>query len=232
MNTNNNLRLHAILFIAILLGACSGAAAPESPTPTGSATPEPPAPTGSATPEPPAPTGSATPEPPAPTGITIYTAQDIDNRQIHFVWLELPENLEVGSNDVRVFMARTDPPAMLVPTEVELPCLVQSNDGYLEFRAETLSFEYDGTELVGSYEWMACASCVECYMNWNTRMEIVGLPTGDTMAIAIGIRHLGHNILQDFTEIELQREDPSWLEPAIQCRRTSDCLEVEFLPRP
>jgi hypothetical protein len=60
-------------------------------------------------------------------------------------------------------------------------------------------------------------------------MEIVGAPDGDTMAIAIGIRHLGHNILLDCTELELQREDPSWLEPAIQCRRTSDRLE--FLPR-
>jgi hypothetical protein len=76
--------------------------------------------------------------------------------------LELPENIEIGSNDIRVFMARTDPPAMLVPTEIEFPCMVQSEDEYLEFRAETLSFEYDGTQLVGSCEWMACASCVEC----------------------------------------------------------------------
>lgn len=176
--------------------------------------------------------GAVVPQRPAPTGVTIYTAQDIDNRQIHFVWLEVPEKLEIGSNDVRVFMARTDPPGMLVPTEVELPCIVQSEDEYLEFRAETLPFEFDGSKLEGSYVWKACASCIECYMNWDTRMEIVGTLEGETMALSIGIRHLGHNIIQDYTEIDLLQEEPTWQEPAIKCRRTSDCMIVEFLPRP
>ncbi len=166
-----------------------------------------------------------------PTGVSIYQAQDIDNRQIHFIWLELPTSLAMGSNEVRVFMARTDPPAMLVPTETELPCIVQSEDEYLEFGPVTLPFEFDGVQLEGSYVWSACPSCEDCYMDWDTTMEIIGTMDQDKMDLGIGIRHMGHNILDDFFRIELGPEQPTSMEPSIQCRRTADCMGVEFVPR-
>ena len=176
--------------------------------------------------------GSPVPEGPVPTGISIYLAQEIDNRQIHFVWLELPSDLVVGSNEIRVFMARTDPPGLLVPTNIELPCIIQSENEYYDFRPVALPFEFDGTQIEGSYTWRACASCIECYMNWDTTMEIVGTMEQDTMSLAIGIRHMGHNIQDDFLRIELLQEEPTAREPGIQCRSTSDCLDLEFAPRP
>ena len=56
-----------------------------------------------------------------PSDVRIYLAEDIANRQVHFIWMELPASLQVGANEARVFMARTDPPGMLIPTETELP---------------------------------------------------------------------------------------------------------------
>jgi hypothetical protein len=141
-----------------------------------------------------------------PADIGIYMAQDISNRQIHFVWMELPSSLNLGTNDVRIFMARTDPPGMLVPTETELPCIIRSENDYLDIRPVTLPFEYDGRQLVGSYTWKACASCVECYMDWDTTMEIVGTIEQDKMALSIGIRHMGHNIQDDFSTRALARK--------------------------
>lgn len=168
----------------------------------------------------------------APPDTNIYMADDIANRQIHFIWIELPPSLNLGRNEIRVFMARTDPPGMLVPTETELPCIIQSANEYQDLRPVTLPFEFDGRQLVGSYTWKACASCVECYMDWDTIMEIVGVMEQDKMALSIGIRHMGHNIQDDYFRIELEQKEPSSREPRIQCRRSNDCMNVEFAPRP
>ena len=167
-----------------------------------------------------------------PSDTSIYQAHDIANRQIHFIWIELPSSLNLGSNEIRVFMARTDPPGMLVPMETELPCLIQSDNEYLDLRPVTLPFEFDGRQLVGSYTWNACASCVECYMDWDTTMEIFGIMEQDKIALSIGIRHSGHNIQDDYLQIELRREKPSLMEPRILCRRSSDCKNLEFVSRP
>lgn len=167
-----------------------------------------------------------------PPDINVYQARDIDNQQINFVWIELPSSLDLGTNNLRIFMARTDPPGMLVPTETELPCIIQSENDYLDIRPVTLSFEYDGRQLVGNYTWKACASCVECYMDWETSMEIVGILEQDKMDLSIGIRHMGHNIQDDYLRIELRQEKPSSKEPRILCRRTNDCMDMEFAPRP
>ncbi len=149
----------------------------------------------------------------------IYQAHGIDNRQIHFVWFEVPSDLSIGRNDIRVFMARTDPPGMLVPTEAELPCIIGSEKEYLELRAVTLPFEFDGKQLEGSYTWKACASCVECYMDWDTTLEIIATLEQDLMLVSIGIRHMGHNVQDDYLQIELEPEKPSSREPRILCRR-------------
>jgi hypothetical protein len=128
-------------------------------------------------------------------------------------------------------MARTEPAGLLVPTNIELPCIIGTDEEYCEFRPLTLPFEYDGEQLVGSYAWEACASCVECYMNWTTTMEIVGTLDEGTMSLSIGIRHMGHNIQEDYLSVELLRENPGTREPGIRCRSTSECLDLEFLPR-
>ena len=166
-----------------------------------------------------------------PPDISVYQAHDIANRQINFIWIELPSNLNLGTNDIRVFMARTDPPGMLIPTETELPCIIQSENEYQDLRPVTLPFEFDGRQMVGSYTWKACASCVECYMDWDTTMEIVGTMKQDKMDLAIGIRHMGHNIQDDFLGIDLWTEEPSSREPRILCRRSNDCMNMEFAPR-
>jgi hypothetical protein len=167
-----------------------------------------------------------------PPDISVYQAHDIANRQIHFIWIELPSNLNLGTNDIRVFIARTDPPGMLVPTETELPCIIQYENDYLDIRPVTLPFEYDGSQLSGSYDWKACASCVECYMDWETTMEIVGAMEQNKIALTIGIRHMGHNVQDDFLRTELWPEKLSSQEPRILCRRSNDCKNIEFAPRP
>ena len=166
-----------------------------------------------------------------PTDVTVYFVEDIPHQQINFIWIELPLELDPGENDVRVFMARTDPPGMLVPTETELPCIIQSEEEYLDLRPLTLPFVVDGAQIVGSYSWMACASCVECYMNWETTMEIVGTIEQNKMELSVGIRHMGHNIQDDYVQLKLLQEEPSSKEPRIECRRASDCLDIEFVPR-
>ena len=166
-----------------------------------------------------------------PQDVIIYQADEISNRQINLIWLEVPSSLDVGANDVRVFMARTDPPGMSVPTESELPCIVQADGKYLDIRPVTLPFEFVGSQQARRYKCMACASCVECYMDWETTMEIVGTIEQDKIDLSIGIRHMGHNIQDDFLRVELWPEEPDLREPRILCRRANDCMEVEFAQR-
>lgn len=158
----------------------------------------------------------------------IYMTEVGADDQIPFIWIELPSSLEIGRNEARVFMARRDPPGMLVPTETELPCIIQSTNDYFDLRPVTLPFEFDGHQLVGSYTWRACASCVECYMDWDTTMEMEATLEQDLMRLSIGIRHMGHNVQEDYLRIDLEQSSPTAKEPRIVCRSSSECQQVEF----
>jgi hypothetical protein len=161
----------------------------------------------------------------------IYLAQDIDNRQIQFVWVELPMELTPGSNEIRLFMARINPPGMLVPTETELPCIIQTEGKYMDLRPISLPVDFDGEQITGSYTWNACASCIECYMDWDTTLEFTAGIGEERMDLSIGIRHMGHNIQDNYLQIELLEEVPDSKEPRILCRRSFDCQDVEFMTR-
>lgn len=176
--------------------------------------------------------GAPSPDKPVPSDIRIFHAQDIPNPQVHFIWMELPTTLDLGSNEIRVFMARTEPPSMVVPTESELPCMLQSETEHLALAPIPITFEYDGSQLVGSYSWKACGSCVECYMNWETRMEIVGTLADGKMDLSLAIRHFGLNIQGDFLQVQLTEETPTPREPSILCTRTFTCQQLDFVPRP
>ena len=163
-----------------------------------------------------------------PLDTRVYMTEDDAESQIPFIWIELPSRLEIGRNDVRVFMARRDPPGMLVPMETELPCILHSANDYLEMHPVTLPFEFDGHQLVGSYAWRACASCVECYMDWETTLEMAATLEQDMMMLSTGIRHMGHNIREDYMRVDLELASPTAKEPRIQCWSTSECRQVEF----
>jgi len=179
---------------------------------------------------------SACGEPPVADGVlpsdtNVFLAENIDNRQIQLVWVELPSNLNLGDNEIRLFMARLHPPGMLVPTETELPCIIQSKNEYMDLRPVSIPIEFDGKQIMGSYTWNACASCIECYLDWETTIEIIAEVEQNKMDLSIGIRHMGHNIQGDFLHIELLQEKPDSNEPRVLCRRSFDCMDVEFVPR-
>ena len=160
--------------------------------------------------------------------IRVYMTKGDADSQVPFIWIELPPKLENGRNDVRVFMARRDPPGMLVPTETELPCIIQSANEHVELRPVALPFMYDGHQLVGSYAWRACASCVECYMDWETTLEMVATLEENSIVLSIGIRHMGHNIQEDYLRIDLEQVNTTAKEPGIQCWNSDNCKQMEF----
>lgn len=160
-----------------------------------------------------------------------YLAQDIDNRQIQFVWVELPLELTPGSNEIRLFMARLNPPGMLIPTETELPCIIQTEGEYMDLRPISLPVDFDGEKITGSYTWNACASCIECYLDWDTTLEFTAEIGENLMDLSIGIRHMGHNIQDRYLQVELSEVEPDSNEPRILCRRSFDCQNVEFVAK-
>jgi hypothetical protein len=157
-----------------------------------------------------------------------FLVDDIDGDQVDLVWFEFPPDIQPGANEIQVFMARLDPPAMLVPMETELPCQLESQEEYLDFGPIPIVVIFEDTRFVGSYSWQACASCIECYMDWETRMELEGEYLADMVELDIGIRHMGHNIQDTYLSLTVPKSTDPWTEPWIKCRSPSDCKPIRF----
>jgi hypothetical protein len=120
---------------------------------------------------------------------------------------------------------------MLLPMVTEPPCILEDSEGFFDVRSETLLFDYAEGQLMGSYTWGAYASCVECYLDWDTRMEIDVRAVGESLIVSIGTRHMGHNILQDYMQVELPKVKTTDKEPRILCSRF-ECKRVQFVTKP
>ena len=62
-------------------------------------------------------------------------------------------------------------------------------------------------------------------------MEFTAEVEQEEMALSVAIRHMGHNIQEDFAQIELQEVQPDSNEPRILCSKSLECRDVEFVPR-
>lgn len=164
-----------------------------------------------------------------PTDVRAFMVEEVEHSQVQFIWIKLPRELRIGATTVHVFIARQEPPGSVVPMETELPCILESEDEVLEIRPVPIEFQYDGERLLGQYSWWACASCIDCYMDWETRMEIELTPGEDSLLVSLAIRHMGHNVREDYLRAELPELEPSLKEPRMQCA-ISGCDPVEFVP--
>ena len=162
----------------------------------------------------------------------IYIAEGIDNARIQFLWLELPDPIETGLADVRLFLAETEPPEPIVPTPNELRCELSSPDEFAILGPERVPFEFmaDGT-FAGSYSFIACPECVECYMNWETTLEMTGMVSQDVVTLDIAIKHLGLNVQGSFVSAELVLASNTNEEPRITCNQMTECQEIVFVTR-
>ncbi|MFC2054703.1 hypothetical protein ACFLV7_10495 [Chloroflexota bacterium] len=166
------------------------------------------------------------------TESTIYVAEGIDNARIQFLWLELPDPIKPGAADVRLFLAKIEPPEPTIPNPNELQCKLSSTNEYVILGPERILFEFreDGTFL-GSYTYKACPECIECYMNWDYTLEISGSISKETVFLDIAIQHIGHNVQGSFVSAELALASNSNKEPRISCNRTIECKEIVFVTR-
>jgi hypothetical protein len=163
---------------------------------------------------------------------TIFVAEGIDNDRIQFLWLELPVPIKPGSAEVRLFLAKTEPPEPTIPTPNELRCELSSANEYAILGPERILFEFkeDGTFL-GSYSYKACPECIECYINWDTTLEITGSITEETVFLDIAILHMGHNVQGSNVSAELALASNTNEEPRITCNQTIECKEIVFVTR-
>ncbi len=161
----------------------------------------------------------------------IYLAEGIDNTRIQFIWLELPAQINPGSAEVRLFLAKTTPPEPTIPNPNELKCELSSENEYAILRPESLLFDFkeDGT-FEGSYTYKACPTCIECYMNWDYTLNITGSISTEMIILDIAIVHVGHNVPGSFVNAELELANNN-KEPRISCNRNIDCNEIEFIGR-
>ncbi|MCK4976300.1 MAG: hypothetical protein KAS36_05180 [Anaerolineales bacterium] len=163
---------------------------------------------------------------------TIFVAEGIDNDRIQFLWLELPAPKKPGLADVRLFLAKTEPPEPTIPNPNELRCKLSSANEYAILGPERILFEFkeDGTFL-GSYTYKACPDCIECYINWDTTLEITGSISQETVFLDIAILHMGHNVQGSYVSAELALASNTNEEPRITCNQTIECKEIVFVTR-
>jgi hypothetical protein len=162
----------------------------------------------------------------------IYVAEGIDNPRIQFLWLELPATIKPGLADVRLFLAKTEPPDPTIPNPNELRCKLTSDNQYAILGPERIPFEFeeDGT-FHGSYTYEACPECIECYMNWDYTLEITGRTSQETVFLDIEVQHFGHNVQGNYVSVELAFAGNADKEPRITCNRLIECQEIMYVAR-
>ena len=163
---------------------------------------------------------------------TIFMAEGVDNAKIQFIWLEIPTSTNSGEEDIRIFLAKTEPPEPTIPNPNELQCILSSNNETAILGPERIPFEFNenGT-FTGSYTYKACPECIECYMNWDYTLEITGQILGDTVLLDIAIQHIGHNVQGSFLSAELKLAQNPKKEPRITCNKMIECKEIVFINR-
>jgi hypothetical protein len=162
----------------------------------------------------------------------IFLAEGIDNPRINFIWLELPDPVKPGEADVRLFIAKTSPPEPILPSPNELRCELSSADEYAILGPERLLFEFKRDDtFAGSYTFRACPECIECYINWDTTLEMTGVILPEGVDLEIAIKHLGHNVQGSFVRAELKPVSNVDEEPRIICDQEIKCQEIDFFTR-
>ena len=163
---------------------------------------------------------------------TIFMAEGIENEKIQFIWLEIPTDINSGKEEIRIFLAKTDPPEPTIPNPNELRCILSSDGQTAVLGPERIPFEFkeDGS-FEGNYTYMACPECVECYMNWDYTLNITGQILGNKVEMNIAIKHFGHNVQGSYLSAELELVDNAKKEPQITCNRLIQCEEIKFVRR-
>jgi hypothetical protein len=167
---------------------------------------------------------------PLPESI-IFVAEELNNFKIQFIWLEMPTPIEEGIADVRIFLAKTDPPEPAIPNPNNLRCVLSENETAI-LGPERIPFEFkeDGT-FTGSYTYKACPECVECYMNWDYTLEMRGLEMEEMVVLNIAIKHFGLNLQGSYMTARLEKDNNVNKEPRISCNRMLECQKIKFISR-
>jgi hypothetical protein len=162
---------------------------------------------------------------------TIFVAKGINNFKIQFIWLEIPAPIKEGTAEVRIFLAKTDPPEPAIPNPNELRCILSENERAI-LGPERIPFDFkeDGP-FSGSYTYKACPECVECYMNWDYTLEITGAIFEESVALDIAIKHFGHNVQDSYVSARLEKANDDTKEPRIACNRMLECQKIKFVNR-
>lgn len=165
------------------------------------------------------------------TESTVFTAEGINNFKIQFIWLEMPAPIPEGTAEVRIFLAKTDPPEPAIPNPNELRCLLSDNERAI-LGPERIPFEFkeDGT-FSGSYTYKACPECIECYMNWDYTLEITGTILEERVVLDIAIKHFGLNVQDSYVSASLEKANNSTKEPRIACDRMIACQKIKFVSK-
>ena len=160
----------------------------------------------------------------------IYMADGIENEKIQMVWLEVPKSPGVGETDVRLFLAKHEPPEPTIPNPNDLRCILESDDEFAMLGPEKVPFEFmeDGS-FTGSYTYRACPDCIECYMNWDYTLEMNGSISEETVLLEVEIIHFGHNVQGSYLSTELTLAENANKEPRIKCNRLIKCKGVKFV---
>ena len=160
----------------------------------------------------------------------IYMADGIENEKIQMVWLEVPKSPGVGETDVRLFLAKHEPPEPTIPNPNDLRCILESDDEFAMLGPEKVPFEFmeDGS-FTGSYTYRACPDCIECYMNWDYTLEMNGSISEETVLLEVEIIHFGHNVQGSYLSTELTLAENANKEPRIKCNRLIKCNGVKYV---
>jgi hypothetical protein len=159
-----------------------------------------------------------------------FIATGIEDSRVQYIWLELPERIEPGRQSVRVFMATTNPPKMILPTMSDVPCMLSNPNEFLAFGPIALPFEFEENgKFKSSYTWLACAKCDhDCYMPSDFTLYITGTIRQDVVSLELAMYHYGKPAPVPFVNVELRKAQTAE-EPRMECNRHRECKDIYYV---
>ncbi len=165
-----------------------------------------------------------------PVKSTAYVVSGMEHYLVQYIWLDLPKQIEPGTQSVQVFMATTKPPKAMIPTMIDLACALASPTESVELEPVALPFEFDDTEQFKStYTWVSCAKCdKQCYMPSEYTIYMTGAIRQEIVSIELALLHFVKSAPVPFLKVELYKSAQASMEPRMKCSRY-ECTGIYYV---
>lgn len=129
-------------------------------------------------------------------------------------------------------MASANPIGAIVPSMIDLPCMLSSPKAVADLSPVAVEIEFQGAgNFQTTYSWKSCSKCSECYMLWKFDLTLQGHRTESSVVAKISLLETFHSYPTKVLTSKLAEVTRACTEPRMTCNAKGACSEISFEPR-